>query len=574
MPIRPPPDDGALYALTASVGADVPPAFLEGQAVQVLRDAGALPALLASTERTHVTFVGQWSELSVDVSQRLAEWALEAEGRGTAVLPVEAFAAPMQGGARERHDVDVIGAFWDSAAWELHPSGNVRVSAPGLVARLTGAAPPRALVVCGHGAEHCAALGEAWLAADPGACLAGESIPPEAIGAHLVVLNTCSSARLGDSVVPRQYHLASRMLAAGASIIGAFRNLSGPTDQFLEVLSALIWQGTTLGSLTTRLNAVLRESGMQPPSFIALGRAESAISAASAARAPMKPPSRGPGTGGGPRATAPCPTDLLVALSREVRWLSGLHHTVQRWELAIPSAAAIAPALKDLEGALARAADPRVASALAERERDGLLEVAARTTHRYREALLTDFGGSIQQGRWMQTLHCASSDSTWHEAGACPVCAGRRVRYVFTPRTSGQVNAYLDECDRCGTLADWCGAEEPPETFPSARVERSALEVHCATGPDVQAGRILIHRARSVEPRPLLTPGGSARFTWDELPFRGRLTVVAASFTRTRLAFSYRTLFVPGESLAGTNAVHQPQSHTRAARPPREAFHR
>ncbi|HEU4410555.1 MAG TPA: hypothetical protein VFS43_35195 [Polyangiaceae bacterium] len=521
-----------IHALDVRAGRWGPAPAEEWASCRVVDGSEGLARLLCDATAADVTYVAPWSNLTVQVSRLLAEWSAAAPDRGAAVLPADLYdgraASGPRGGPWSAAHAHPEGAWWHAA------SGSMRMSCRGLFHTLAGDGAPSSLVLTGHGAEHCVAVGDVgWLAADPDAGLVGPMHLPEAVGSRVIVLNTCAALRLGDSPVPRTHHLAARLAARGAGVVGSWRNLSSPQTEVAQAALDATGRGEALGLVAAEMNKVLVRSQMQPPSFIALGLADEALAAGAASAAPAHS-----------QPAAPARDEEILEAAGRVAWLGRLHGTLERWDLDLAASRPAHGALREAEQVLGRAAALAGRDALHSREHEAILRHGEDRARGYRRAVATDLGRAIGGGRWMQALGCAVSRTTWQEGGACSSCGARRVRYRAAPLTGAALDLFSDECDRCGSIADWLGEGSPTGAL-AATVSGDALVVDAAPSPDSIGGWLLVHRGAGVEPLAVAPGGGRLALPLARLPFAGRLTLALLAFAPRRLEALYHTLFVP-----------------------------
>jgi hypothetical protein len=388
--------------------------------------------------------------------------------------------------------------------------------------------PPLGVAITGHGAEHCIRAGEHWLTTDARISPSAQVLLPHELRSPAVLLNGCSSLRLGDSVVPRRYSVAAALHAAGAAVIGAYRNLHTSPDVSEDFSDALL-EGLPLGRIVNRLNLRLRERGESRGSFQLLGDAARVVS----------PPRRSPRRRPEPPEVMNEPADLL----HEVNWVEHLYSTFAR---CVDLSEGLRASYRHFLEAARLAVRGHQTSSLAKltAEEHSLLRSALETAvGPLLRALLDEFFLHISRGRWLEGLYAPFSHRTEVEAPACPRCTAKATRHRYHPFGQSVMWIERDECDACGTLSEHFGsrAELAPlmawSTGRQLRVQLPPLERSCQ-------GRIFIHRA-SVRPLEWPPGGGELGFDLEELPFRGRITVVGAVIGPGTLALNYQTLFTP-----------------------------
>jgi hypothetical protein len=153
-------------------------------------------------------------------------------------------------------------------------------------------APSAALAYHAHGSDACARAGHGVVLcglsagdvpADPElpgvlacgrgyACPRGpHPLPVRDLGADVLMLGTCNGLRLGDSVLAPAFNLAlSHLDGPAAAYVGSIATHSGSELATLAFLAALA-SGHTIGDATVLVNGLLSCSGVNQPTYLAVG---------------------------------------------------------------------------------------------------------------------------------------------------------------------------------------------------------------------------------------------------------------------------------------------------------------
>ncbi len=523
-----------------------------GRPLAVIPDAGVLAEVLDGSRARSVTFCGRWPQLTVGISRKLAEWANRDGARGCGVYP----AGQPASAATPCRPVDLgcvyeIGA--GQEATEHRPDGRREISVDDLVARLLEPqlAAPTGLVLTGHGAEYCIRLGTMWLSTFTTAMLADPVALPSVHLGSVVFLNCCSSLRLGDSCVPEPYSLALALSRLGSAVIGSFRNFH--TSPLLgQCFARALLEGESLGRVVNRLNDQARS-----PMFQLLGDPAVAYPATSLARRvrrSARPRSRDVESVALRLKIAEA-ARLEQATASLARWLASdadrphshrLARSVNRAALAVNAARMIELASEDLA---------LVAEDLERALDDG------------RRELLSTLVRFVQEQGWIQGAYAPNCRRKRTVEGRCRRCGELSLRTRYEPLTSYLSSVDREECDCCGTTAEWIGGPLELGSL-TLRQQAGSLLIAMPALPARSCGLVLFHRMRDFAPLPWREQGDLACVPHARLSFRGRLTLVGAVVGPDRLTLQYHTFFLEPER----DELHgSPPADCDEARSPQEA---
>lgn len=486
-----------------------------------------LESFLGQCMASSVTYVAPWRDLTVRVMRQLAEWAAESHWRGCGVIADE-IRDGFGGYVQSERDCQCQVAIFSASGYRLlEERGQRRQSESSLLALLRSLRPPSATVVCGHGAEFCIGLGERWLSTIRSADLPGPVIGPEEVASPAVFLNTCSAMRLGDSVVPQGASLAAAFAARGTAVIGSYRNLT-PSDASANDLYAGLRAGMSLGQTTNMLNRRYMYRMSEPAPFMLLGDATRAVT-------------MGDGQSGIARETFASLDH--VSFVEELGWWAELHQQISRWNLSLPEAESAFVPLCTVADLVFRGADPAVWDALTDEERQSLLTASTRTVAEYRSALSRDLSDWIRNQGWLQSAYAPYSKRNVVDTKECPRCGERLLHYEYLHWGLRGDCVSSEECDRCGTVAEWVG-RPPASRHLSVSVIQDALIVNAGCPPTEGTCVLLMHRANNspVYPWP---SSGELRIARCDWPFRGRITLVALVLDQGGISLRYANAFLP-----------------------------
>lgn len=471
----------------------------------------------------------------------LVQWSLTRQDRQFGIVPPEAALAQQRrsDSARAAASLPFPVAVCGDHVEEVGLSGSRSVSQAEFLGRLAGEAPYFAVAVCGHGAEHCIALGADWLALHAHYGLKGPVLNARTPQAGVVLLGGCSTLRLADSVIPQHLQVAAALCANGAAVIGPYRNIrSAPRlhRAFVERMLA----GLQAGHVAHELNLLLRDVEGEVPCIVLLGDPQRALGGADR---PLQPQARF-ATDAAARASAVARLDIAGRRLRELRELiSAL--LLWPWPLAHTQAAAheIDDALRAVSMTLAvDAMDP-----LSSREIAHVEQAASRLCGRLLDGLAEDLVQWIRSGRWLQAAYAPVARRALRATRTCRAgldCArgdGQVVDYAFDgPAMCGAMLAR--ECDRCGSLAEWSAAAPAPQHLP-VRVVEGSLRAQLPPLASDETGRLVIHRCEVVPTHDWPADGGAVEIDARASAVHGRVTLVACRIGPRGIATSYAHAF-------------------------------
>jgi hypothetical protein len=475
-----------------------------------------------------VTFVGRWSDLTAGVSRTLAEWAAEDPLRGCGVLPPSTRAdaeVPHLVAPRPSVGIVVHGDAPIEAGW-VSEAGYREVDESAVVAAVTSDAPPVGIAVGGHGSEYCLRMGAFWLTVDPRAAPPGPTLEPGRVRCPAVFLNACGSLRLGDSPIPVSQSVAAALYAAGASVIGPFRNQYGVPDAERLFASALA-AGLPMGRVVNAVNRGVADRCGVRPAYQLLGDPARVVWEGPRVDVPLADHPASPG---------------VERMIGEVSRLERLDLTLARWAERSPrlqSASATFTAM----GRRVYVAD-RVAALgrLDDRELDVLATTTANAVWALRRALLDELTAWAAE-KWIDQLYAPFHRPPAVSEGLCPCCRAFAFTYLHEPYAAHLLGVERVECDRCGAVSDRIGVvPDSPPRF-DARVIGDRIEVRhhgCGRGC---LGRIVIRDGGADCEWP--DKPGLLVFEAGSLLKRGRLVLAGVAVGDGHAALHYRTVFVP-----------------------------
>jgi hypothetical protein len=485
----------------------------------------------------------RWQRVGTALTAQLAHWAFERENRLAGLMPLAEPAPPkpvVVSPRRARCDVLLV----RGSGCTLAGRDGLRPIAQNELAELvTGSNPPVAMLVEGHGAEHCIQFGNAWLGVDPRLMPPGIMINPSACRIPIVVLLSCAPLRLGDSVTPRHHSIAAALLRAGVTVLGAYHNVFSIQD--LERLTFdAIEHGATVGSLANRFNEFIAHRYTMAP-FITLGDPRVAFPAIRLR--PVSP--RGIGSPRKSRASSG-----LVKLARRLTWLGGLSDTLRKCFPFTPPLQASHDQLIDTARRVLVANRPEAARALDCDDYDLLLELGNSVADTHARNILEALFERVRSGTWVDAIISPISSITVRRANGRSQSAPR-FRLTYAPVGNAAPALIRYECSRRGTLRDRIGRS--PKKRPVFKRQATGLRVRLPALECLEIGAGLMHRAANLPPFQWPADGGEIRIDDSDLPFRGRVTFAFARLGIDYLCLDYHTYFVDARPSGGEGELGQ-----------------
>lgn len=506
-----------------------------------------LREVLGSVADGTLVFHGLWRELTTSIQYALATWTLAGPGRASAVLPVDLAAElPRRDNRRWLAQPDVV---------LVQPTGNILVRR-GTVVSCTDLEAlelasdehsPVALAITGHGAEHCVQFGSLWLCTDPDARLPGAIVDPRDLRSPLVFLNSCASLRMGDSTVPMAHSLSATLFAQGSVVVGSFRNLHTSLDAprlFVEGLRS----GESLGNVLRNVNAAAVKAGAVIPPYQIMGDPTLKTIAR-----PVRLARRNRSDNRNRLVKS-----TIQAVSENIASTELMAHTIANWFRPSDRLETIYKKFKDTSRYVMPLCHDQVSQSLSTDELNNTLRTGLDAAAALRESLLEELRDKIQNVRWLETCYAPNSHVRISRKAGAGLKTSLIMRHVYLPIGRGMLAVTREDCCARGTLREWLGVRAPGRI--EARLIPGAIVVDaCPLGQD-ELGTFFIHRTNASPPVAWPQAGGRVSFAVDELPFKGRVTVVAARIGPRFAHFEYRTLFVPTGS--GDDAPHTPTSES------------
>jgi hypothetical protein len=485
-----------------------------------------LPSALRRHAGNTAVFYGGWRQLTVKVQHALAMWSLQRPQRMCGLIPADVPLFQDFGGPPEPLPARGV-LLADPTGNALVRDGKARkCSRADVLAMLADPSALTAIVISGHGAECYIQLGSGWLSTDPDPRLPGPIVPHGILRAPLVFLNACSCLRMGDSVVPRAYSLADQLYRRGTTVVGAFRNIRMSADTaklFAEGLSS----GAAVGAIVRRLNIEALKRGAVIPPFQVLGAPQTRMVATT--RSFIYGRAR-------PNNSAVSP------IAEQVGWLEQLHHTICSWFEPSAGLEQSYLALRQATRSIYELCQEEIASRLTQKEIVFLVERALGAVVEHRQNILLELQRRIQTGRWLESLY--GSISMPRRSRRTPRSdAALTMTHSYEPYSRATHPVMRLDCCVRGTLAEWIG--QRPKMRPKVYVEADHIVVDAPPLNKSQHGRIFVHRTAAVEGRTWPHRGGRISIPVEEIPFRGRVTVVSAVIGERSLSLHYSTVFVP-----------------------------
>ena len=488
-----------------------------------------LREILCSISDGTLAFYGRWRELTAGVQYALAAWTVGGPGRASAVFPVDLNAEPDNGITRRwltRPDIVLV-----------QPTGNFLVRG-GTVRRCTDLEAlnlardersPTALAITGHGAEHAVQFGSFWLCTDPHARLSGPIIDPRDLRSPLVFLNSCASLRMGGSTVPISHSLAATLYAQGSVVVGTFRNLHATLDLprlFVEGLTS----GEALGSVLRNVNAAAMRNGAVIPPYQIMGDPTIKVSAL-----PVQLNRSNDMNIRAARTVA----DNIVSAELLVR-------TITSWFEPSDAMETSHKRFKSIARCILALCHDDVFQSLSPQEIDDTLQMGRDAAAAMRATLLDELRDKIQEIRWLEICYAPVSQSrVSRQVGAGPK-SSLIVRHIYRPMDPGLLAVTKEDCCDRGTLSEWLGRRAGGRI--RVRLSAAAIAIDASALAENELGVFFIHRTKAAPVIPWPRDGGHVSFAIDDLPFKGRVIVVAARLGANFVHFEYRTLFVPGNA--------------------------
>jgi hypothetical protein len=500
-------------------------ALLSPQVIHGLARA-ELTTTLKNCSSNVVIFRGAWKQLTVKTQHALGMWAAQHPQRMCGLIEADAPSFPDFGAGESPCSASDVLLVDPTCNILIRRGRELKCSEADVVSILADPSALAAIAITGHGAECYIQFGSGWISTDPEPRLPGPIISPDAIRAPLVFLNACSCLRLGDSFVPRRYSMADRLYRRGTTVVGAFRNIQTSVDTarlFAEGITA----GAPVGEVVNRLNAdVLSRQALIPP-FQVLGVPQRRVL-----------PARVPYT----YARSKQDNSAALALAEQIPWLEQLHHTISNWFEPSARLTQSFLELKRVARPLFELCHPEIANLLAPAEISILVESATDAVVNHRRNILLELQQKIQTGRWLESYYGSVSNPRRSR------CASRRgdlaptMVHRYEPfNTTTHAVTRLDCCAR-GTLAEWMGLR--PARRPKIQAGTDDVVIDAPRLKDSQIGAIFIHRTSEVDSQAWPPRGGRISIPVADIPFQGRVTVVASFIGERSLCFYYSTLFV------------------------------
>ncbi len=329
--------------------------------------------------------------------------------------------------------------------------------------------------------------------------------------------------------MPIAHSLAATLYAQGSVVAGTFRNLHAPADLprlFVEGLAS----GEALGSVLRNLNACAMTNGAVIPPYQILGNPS--------IKAPARPVHLARNIVTTAR-TAKTIADNIVSAERLVR-------TITSW---FEPSDTLAASHKRF-GKIARYAltlhHEHVVQSLSPQEVDDTAAIARDAAATLRAALLAELRDKIQQIRWLEICYApVSRPRVSRQLGAGPK-SSLVMRHHYRPVDRGLLAVNREDCCVRGTLREWLGRRAGGAIKIKLSAAAIAIDA-CGLAAD-ELGMFFIHRTKAAPVIVWPRNGGRIAFAIDDLPFKGRVIVVAARVGPDFVHFEYRTLFIPSEA--------------------------
>lgn len=491
-----------------------------------------LDAFLASSRASSLTFCGAWAQLTVRVSRTLAEWAIQTPDRGCGLCLVTDVGSEMPQ-ARTFESNRVYELTDGFPAIEYDAAGKQIIDSDELIGRLLDPKllAPTGAVLTGHGSEYCIRVGSNWLSTFETTFLTDPIVLPSFPLGSVIFLNCCSSLRLGDSCVPRQYSLATLLHGFGSAVIGSFRNLH-TSPHYASVFAQALLAGDTLGRIVNRLNAEAHriEPGV---AFQLLGDPRQRYGLAvphpillSSIKIAQLPP----------------PASLERAIEDNV-CLERLSAALMRWLPDKSPLSEIHASLEILTHFAGTVDHAWHMIALDEEEVVQVVQYLENQGNLLQHAMLTALARSIQRTGWIQTRYAAHCRRSRAASYTCVRCGGICHRTHYAPFANYLPAIDREECDHCGTTQEWIGDGADLSTL-SVKQNDISVTVSMPPLPEKSQGLLLFHRMPSFAPLAWPKKGGTVQIPYAALSFLGRLTLVAAMLGPHCLTLQYHTFFV------------------------------
>jgi hypothetical protein len=500
----------------------------EREAVQLKSTRQLREFLFAATDETLV-FHGLWEELTVPVQYMLAAWTLGGPGRASAIRPIDL--------VTRRCNQAILGWITRPDIVLVQPTGSYLIRR-GTVRPCTELEAldlakdehsAVALAITGHGAEHCVQFGSLWLSTDPHARLPGPIVDPQDLRSPLVFLNSCSSMRMGDSAVPISHSLAAALYARGTTVIGSFRNLHTSLDAPRLLVEGLA-SGQALGSALRNVNAAAVRDGAVIPPFQIMGDPTLRTNSLTA-RLPRR--NRADKHVGQAVADDMISTEVFV-------------HTIRSWFQPSDEFETSYRQFKETARRVLALSHEQVSQSLSEEEIGDVLQMGRDAAAALRASLLEDLRRKIQAIRWLEICYAPVSRTRVSRSIGNSSKTPLKLRHVYRARGRGMLAVTREDCCVRGTLREWLGARAPGRLH--VRLSPRAILIEACPLAQDELGTFFIHRTGAMPAVPWPQGGGRISFDVHELPFKGRVTVVAARLGPKFVHFEYRTLFIPTAS--------------------------
>ncbi len=490
------------------------------------RSGVGLTAALNDCNSSVAIFSGTWKQLTVKTQHALSAWAAQHPQRMCGLIQSDLPSLTDFGAGESPCSASDVLLIDSTRNILIRRGKEIACSAADVISLLDDPSALAAIAITGHGAESYIQFGSGWISTDPDPRLPGAILSPDVIRAPLLFLNACSCLRLGDSVVPRQYSLADRFYRRGTTVVGAFRNIQTSVDAarlFAEGITA----GAPVGEIVNRLNAeVLSRQALIPP-FQLLGVPQRRVAPAKTAYAYVR---------------AKQDNSAALALAGQISWVEQLHHTISNWFEPSARLAQSFLELKRVARPLFELCHPDIANLLAPAEIGILVDGATDAVVHHRNNILLELQQKIQTGRWLESYYGSVSNPRRSRSASRRGELAPTMVHLYEPFNAATLPVMRLDCCARGTLAEWVGPR--PTGRPKMRVGIDNVVIDVPPLKNAEIGAVFVHRTSDVGSQAWPPGGGRVSIPVADIPFHGRVTVVASVIGERSLCFFYSTLFV------------------------------
>ncbi|THK34290.1 hypothetical protein EHS39_31125 [Ensifer sp. MPMI2T] len=483
---------------------------------------------LSCGEKPKVIIVSDaWGKITPEVVSALALCALQQPERLVAVCP----ASPALVSGREKGEAQSLSGeilvISEADRSLLSSKGSRPILGEELEAIMSADAPPSALIIQGHGTEHCIQLADTvWFSMDPSLAPPGQVISPSSCRIPIVIFLSCAPLRMGGSMIPQRFSVAGALFDAGATVIGACHNVFA-VFSLIDVALHGLMEGNPCGAIANKFNErMLARTGLTP--FVTLGDPQRRATIEVAGTLPQRD-----------AFISHSNAAACVATAKRLTWLVELSHTLQRCTPLSDELREVLDIALDTARLLLVASKPDATTRLHADEYLMLLQRGTSVASHLSQSIFSEIFSFIRLGRWLDSLFLPVSETTVSRSGPlAPDC----IDIAYDLFGTGAMSLIRRESLSAGTMRDHIG--NAPASRPKFVQTAAGIEVRLPPLDEHVLGAGLFHRSAR-HPRFDWPPQGAfLEIPYKDLPYRGRLTLAFARLGADFLCMDYFSFFV------------------------------